>query len=165
MKIGYIYAIENNLNDEVYIGSTLRTIEERFSEHKASARRRPTCTFHKFMSLHGIEHFKIIELKKIEVNSFFELQALEESYIRDYGSLNTINGVNKAAVHTRNEILVKRKIYSKECVKLPPLDEVIKIATKASLKKLEINEFIDLFIGEENKWNKIVIYLEYIFHH
>jgi hypothetical protein len=153
-QTGYIYAIENDLNDEVYIGSTLRSINERFVEHQTSARRRPTCTFHKFMALYGIEHFHITELTKIEVNSFFELQALEESYIRDYGTLNTINGTNKPQVHTRKETITKKRVYPKEPVKLPSKEDIIKIAFETSpYKCLDIKEFVNLFIAEEDRWD------------
>ena len=31
---GFIYKITNNINDKIYIGKTLSSIEKRFSEHK-----------------------------------------------------------------------------------------------------------------------------------
>jgi group I intron endonuclease len=63
-QTGYIYAITNNFNSDVYIGSTVRTIEERFNEHKISSRRSRKGVFHQFMAKNGIENFEITELKK-----------------------------------------------------------------------------------------------------
>ena len=31
--MGYIYKIINDINDKIYIGQTIRTIEERWKEH------------------------------------------------------------------------------------------------------------------------------------
>jgi hypothetical protein len=159
MKTGYIYAIENDINEEVYIGSTTRPINERFCEHKTSARRRPVCTFHKFMAFHGVEHFKIIELEKVQVASFFELKNLEETYIRDYASLNTINGTNKPQTHTRREV-VKKTIVERVLVKLPDMQDMINTAMGISMfKQLTYREFEDLFMDEEDKWD--VMFKEY----
>ena len=33
MYEGYIYKISNNVNDKVYIGQTIETIEKRFKDH------------------------------------------------------------------------------------------------------------------------------------
>jgi MSV199 domain/GIY-YIG catalytic domain/Protein of unknown function (DUF3627) len=156
-KIGYIYAIENDINDDIYIGSTMRSITERFSEHITSARRRPTCTFHKFMQFHGTEHFFVTEVKEVKCSSFLDLQTLEESYIRDYGTLNTINGTNKPQAHSRKDI-IKKQIIIDTLLPLPSSDEIIRMAVEASyVNILNMDDFIDLFISEEENWDKKIL--------
>jgi predicted GIY-YIG superfamily endonuclease len=36
---GFIYKITNSINDKVYIGKTLSTIDKRFAEHKKDSNR------------------------------------------------------------------------------------------------------------------------------
>lgn len=40
LQMGYIYKIVNDINDKVYIGKTVNSIEERFNEHCYDARKR-----------------------------------------------------------------------------------------------------------------------------
>ena len=35
MSVGKIYKITNNINNKIYIGCTINTIEQRFREHKS----------------------------------------------------------------------------------------------------------------------------------
>lgn len=35
--MGYIYIITNDINNKVYIGQTISTVEHRWGEHKAKA--------------------------------------------------------------------------------------------------------------------------------
>lgn len=37
-KVGYVYAIENNFNNSVYIGLTTKTIKERYAQHLQAAK-------------------------------------------------------------------------------------------------------------------------------
>jgi len=109
------------------------------------------------MAFHGIEHFSVIELQKLEVESFFELQYIEESYIRDYGTLNTINGNNdiKSNVFSRQDVINKKRIFPKQSIKLPPKEEIIKISMEASpYNHLSSEKFISLFTDEEDRWDK-----------
>lgn len=92
---GYIYCIENNFDDSIYIGSTIRSIHERFLEHISAAKKNPKTTFHLFMKEHGVDNFSVSMLEQLENITIFELRNVEESYIRDYSSLNTANGTNE----------------------------------------------------------------------
>ena len=65
MYEGYIYKIYNDVNDKIYIGQTIRTIEHRFCQHiydsKNEDRNYPLyCAMRKY----GKEHFSICELQK-----------------------------------------------------------------------------------------------------
>lgn len=57
----YIYKIENDINNKIYIGKTYRSIEQRFQEHcreynKERSKDRP---LYRAMNKYGIEHFHI----------------------------------------------------------------------------------------------------------
>ena len=91
IKIGYIYAIENNFDTCVYVGLTTKTIKERFAQHLQAARsKRASCILHLFMAKHGPKNFFIRELRKVEYHSIIELQLVEQECIRDFGNLNTV---------------------------------------------------------------------------
>ena len=102
---GYIYAIENTLDTNVYIGSTIKPIGFRFKQHIRSAKRSPQCTFHKYMALHGCDNFFITCLHTEYNVSICKLQMLERSYIQGYGSLNT--------VHSKSDVVVSDDVLNK----------------------------------------------------
>lgn len=87
----YIYKITNDINQKIYIGKTLRTISERWNEHlkdyqKASCEIRP---LYRAMNKYGVEHFKIEEVEKCEVDV---LSDREVYWIEFYESFK--NGYN-----------------------------------------------------------------------
>lgn len=64
----YIYKIENDINNKIYVGKTLETIEARFKIHindskKENCKHRP---LYRAMNKYGIEHFKISILEECE---------------------------------------------------------------------------------------------------
>ena len=88
---GSIYKITNDINDKVYVGKTLLSIEERFKEHKqdyqrARCEKRP---LYNAMNKYGIEHFQIslIEECPIEI-----LSEREKYWIKELGTYH--NGYN-----------------------------------------------------------------------
>ena len=88
---GFIYKITNDINDKVYIGKTLSSIEKRFQEHKKDSTRpqmenRP---LYRAMNKYGCDHFQIelIEEAAIEI-----LSQREEYWIAFYHSYE--NGYN-----------------------------------------------------------------------
>ena len=56
-----IYKIINDINDKVYVGKTMNTIEKRFKEHCADSTRRgeENRPLYRAMNKYGIEHFSI----------------------------------------------------------------------------------------------------------
>lgn len=99
-KIRNIYLIYNNKNDKVYVGQTLKPIEDRFKEHinEAKMMRIETMPLYHAMNKHGIENFKIKLLEEV-----LEKQADEKEryYIKLYSSFKkgynaTIGGKNGA---------------------------------------------------------------------
>jgi len=82
LKIGYIYVIENNFDDKVYIGLTTKTIKERFAQHvqAANSERGRNTILHHFMAKHGPHNFTVRELRRVLI----ELQLVEEECIKDF---------------------------------------------------------------------------------
>ena len=59
--MGKIYKIINDINDKVYVGKTMNSIEKRFKEHCADSTRRDeeNRPLYRAMNKYGIEHFSI----------------------------------------------------------------------------------------------------------
>lgn len=78
---GFIYKITNDINDKVYIGKTLSSIEKRFSEHKHDSQNAQTGNrpLYKAMKKYGCEHFHIelIEEVPLELLSEREIYWIE----------------------------------------------------------------------------------------
>ena len=96
--VGYIYVITNKLTGKQYIGQTIRTIKERFSQHKSSARNNTDGTYlHKAMNKYGIDNFNVKEIISIEYENskdfLNKLNELEKYYIAKYNTLSP-NGYN-----------------------------------------------------------------------
>lgn len=88
---GYIYKISNNVNNNVYIGKTSVTIEDRWKEHcrdmkKEASKNRP---LYRAMQKYGIENFSI---DIIEECDYEDLSNAEIKWINFYDSYN--NGYN-----------------------------------------------------------------------
>ena len=90
---GKIYIIRNDVNDKVYIGQTTMNVEDRFRHHLSS---KPET--HNGQAIlyairrHGREHF-FVETLVDGIETYEELNALEEKYIAEYNSM-TPNGYN-----------------------------------------------------------------------
>ena len=57
---GKIYKIVNDIDDEIYIGSTVDTLSRRFSGHKRKAKQVPNRKIYLHCDLHGIKCFRIV---------------------------------------------------------------------------------------------------------
>lgn len=68
--MAYIYKIINDINDKVYIGKTLLSIEERFKEHCKDSKRekKEKRPLYNAMNKYGIEHFLIEEIEECDYN-------------------------------------------------------------------------------------------------
>lgn len=64
--MGYIYVIENDINDKVYVGKTTDTLSNRFSKHcwEAHNRTSHTSPLHNAIFKYGAEHFWIRPLEE-----------------------------------------------------------------------------------------------------
>lgn len=85
---GKIYKITNEVNDEIYIGSTCLKLTERFRGHKKSIKKYINFPFYKCINEIGIEKFKIELIENFPCNNNKELEQKEGEYIRQLGTLN-----------------------------------------------------------------------------
>lgn len=81
---GYIYKIENKLNNKVYIGKTVRSVSERFTEH-LKCRGKGQQPLYRAMNKYGKENFEVTELTACHMD---ELDDMERFYIELYDSYN-----------------------------------------------------------------------------
>ena len=95
-----IYKVTNLVNQKIYIGQSINSLEHRRSEHYKDSKRtdRPTVYFHKALLKYGYANFKweVIE----ELDSLDLLNEREIYWISFYNSIapngyNMINGGNK----------------------------------------------------------------------
>jgi len=65
---GNIYKIFNDVNDKVYIGKTLHSIEKRFAEHIADSKRKRNelRPLYAAMNKYGIEHFHVELIETVD---------------------------------------------------------------------------------------------------
>ena len=84
-----IYAIRNNLNDEIYIGSTSSELCKRMVKHRSTAKQEPfKSPFHLYMNENGIENFYIELVEECPCENIEQLRKREGELIREMGSLN-----------------------------------------------------------------------------
>lgn len=88
---GKIYKIYNDVNDKLYIGKTLDTLENRFRKHQKDSKRqkiekRP---LYNAMNKYGIEHFYIELIEEVDIE---DLSTREIYWIEYYNTYK--NGYN-----------------------------------------------------------------------
>lgn len=85
--MGYIYKITNKINGKVYIGQTVRSVEQRWKDHKAAWHGNRHCqALYDAFDKYGIENFKIEEIEQCKET---ELNAKEQFWIQHYDSFNS----------------------------------------------------------------------------
>ena len=91
-KNGKIYQILNNINDEVYVGSTTQPLCKRLYTHKSNSKGRVECKapLYELMREIGKDIFYIELIELYPCNNREELRAREGYYIRERGSLNKV---------------------------------------------------------------------------
>lgn len=83
---GKIYKITNDINNKVYIGKTLLTIEKRFQQHcqeanKETKQHRP---LYSAMKKYGIEHFNIVLVEEVEISKLSEREQYWIEYFNSF---------------------------------------------------------------------------------
>lgn len=90
----YVYKVTNNANNKIYIGQTIRSIEQRFKRHINDAINNITDThFARAIRKYGSDNFQI-ELIDTAMNQE-ELTLKEQQWIRYYNSTNPKYGYNE----------------------------------------------------------------------
>ena len=85
---GKIYKILNNIDDEIYVGSTTETLGQRMAKHRHSIKAKPQYNLYNHMHELGVENFYIELIENYPCNDVYELRAREGHVIRQIGTLN-----------------------------------------------------------------------------
>lgn len=96
---GFIYKITNDVNDKIYIGKTLKTIEERFQEHlkdsrKESLEKRP---LYNAIRAYGEEHFQVSLVEECDIDKLSDREIFWINYYSSFakGYNATLGGDGK----------------------------------------------------------------------
>lgn len=99
----YIYKIVNDINDKIYVGKTLQTIEKRFKEHcddskKIRCEKRP---LYDAMNKYGIEHFHIEQIEECSLETINNREIYWINKLNSYhnGYNATLGGEGKVRVN------------------------------------------------------------------
>jgi hypothetical protein len=60
---GYVYCVMNNVDEKLYVGSTVTTLRLRMQAHQCSARRNMLTALHVHIRAIGVKHFFIVPLQ------------------------------------------------------------------------------------------------------
>ena len=60
---GKIYFISNDIDQLIYVGSTITSLNRRFASHKSASKLHPNIKLYKHFAKLGVEHFKIKLIK------------------------------------------------------------------------------------------------------
>lgn len=94
--MGYIYKIQNKINNKIYIGKTVNTIQERWLEHIDEANRQDDTLLHKAIHKYGKEKFYVDEIEECSCDILNEKEiyyiALFHSHMSEGGYNMTYGG-------------------------------------------------------------------------
>lgn len=103
-----IYKITNTVNGKIYVGQTVRTLEERKWQHINTAKKGHKNHLYNAMRKYGIENFKFEKI--CDVDNIEDLNILERYYIAKYNCIkdgyNMVDGGNNNVMFLDD---VKRK--------------------------------------------------------
>jgi hypothetical protein len=75
-----IYKIDNDIDQLIYVGSTIQPLNQRFTNHKCASKLHPNIKLYKHFAKLGVEHFKIKLIKNYPCAGKLELAIEEERY-------------------------------------------------------------------------------------
>jgi hypothetical protein len=111
MSISRVYKIVNDIDELVYIGSTIQLLCRRMTEHRKFARKGCDRTLYNHMREVGVEHFKILCIREYKDISKERLKYKENKYIKRYDSvkngLNTYHAFGHKCEHNINRSICK----------------------------------------------------------
>lgn len=87
-----VYKIYNDIDNKIYIGITIRTLNERWREHISRVSERTHCHLYAAMNKYGFCNFHIVQIDSAESKE--ELYEKEQYYIKLYDTQNPDNGYN-----------------------------------------------------------------------
>lgn len=106
----FIYYIDNDINEKLYVGQTTRTLKERFQEHY-----RADSVIGKAMREYGLEHFHIHSIEKCytkeqqDAFEIFWIAALNTKSPNGYNLTDGSDGTVNPSVETREKMSIAKK--------------------------------------------------------
>jgi group I intron endonuclease len=94
---GKIYKLVNTVDDNVYVGSTCKSLGVRLSRHKCDARKQPTMRVYQHISKIGWDKVRIVLVENYPCVSVHELTARERHWIE------TLNAQLNTRIPTRTD--------------------------------------------------------------
>ena len=145
-KNGKIYCIRNNIDDNIYVGSTTQSLSKRIAKHREAAKRKNYMhrTFYSKVNEIGIEHFYVELIEDCPCETLEQLRKREGHYIRKMGTLNhKIAGRTGKEYHeiNKDKIQIYQKEYQKEYAELnkEKIQIYRKEYTKVNKEKIQQN--------------------------
>lgn len=139
MYEGYIYKIINDINDKVYVGQTINTINSRFSAHKSSSKTidKRECALYRAMRKYGVDHFAIVEVAKyISDKKENLLKILNEKEIFWISKFNSyIDGYNetKGGENVSKKNLISVDQYTLDGTFIKTYDSIMEASRETSV--------------------------------
>ena len=115
-----IYKLTDNTNNQVYIGSTIQTLQQRLQGHKSGAKTTKEGCGCASKSIIDNGDYKIELLEEFSCENKRELLIKEQSYIDKYDCINKVNShtdPKQRYLLNRDKILIKKRIYDKKYIK------------------------------------------------
>lgn len=99
--MGYIYKITNTLNNKIYIGQTIKSVQKRFTQHKNNSNKEyfSQIVLYKAFNKYGIENFICEEIEEVPNK---DLDEREKYWIEYYDSY--FNGYNSTLGGRANQL-------------------------------------------------------------
>ena len=86
-KNGKIYKILNDIEDDIYVGSTCQSLSQRMAKHRTKVNTYTTPLYMKMREL-GVGHFYIELIEECPCDNVEQLRAVEGKNIREFGTIN-----------------------------------------------------------------------------
>lgn len=144
MRKGSIYIIRNKINDKVYIGQTVMSVQERFRAHckPCTAKQRGTYKIYNAFNKYGVSNFYVETLKEnipISILDKTEIEYIEkfDSYFNGYNSTKGGDGrtINKLKDETA---IVNRYLNGETCSEIAKDYKVHAVTIQRALNKNKI---------------------------
>ena len=148
--MSYIYKITNDINNLVYIGQTIGSINARFKQHCYDSKWDTQNKFHRAMQEIGIEHFQV---ELIEECSEEELDKKERYWINYYNSYkngyNSKNGGQNTLIKNNKDYCIQYYLENKDVKTLTQITKELGVGTNNLRELLQENN-----IRQKKKYQK-----------
>jgi len=105
---GHIYKIINTQDNEVYVGCTTKTVEERWKKHYGKNYCDPYCKkrpLYVHMNKIGRKKFHVLTIETVDYEDLKTLREKEKYYIQQYGTLNIYHNNKHKHKNIQNDLI------------------------------------------------------------